>query len=254
MLTEIIFWTGVTLLALLLLRAIRGNWVRRFPVFFSYNLFVFMESLVLYVLYKEYPERYVSAYWTCEFVGVLLGTLVLFELYRVTLRAYPGTARMARNMLCLVFALACAKVMANLSYGPAWWPAKDVAEIERNLRAVQGFAILALILVIAGYAIPRDRQLKGILAGYTLLVANSIVQLSLLSHLGASFQRIVVYLQPITYDLVVCIWVVALWPRVAAGDGPTGKPEVSSDHETLVSRARRELQEIRHGLPGAAPR
>jgi hypothetical protein len=146
-------------------------------------------------------------------------------------------------------------VMANLSYGPAWWPAKDVAEIERNLRAVQGFAILALLVVIVGYAIPRDRQLKGILAGYTLFVANSIVQLSLLSHLGASFQRIVVYLQPFTYDLVLCIWVVALWRPGVAGEVPAAHREVpGGDHEALVSRARRELQGIRQGLPGAAHR
>jgi hypothetical protein len=252
MLTEIILWVGVFLLFLLLLKGIQGKWSRRFPIFFSYNLFVFLEAVSLSFLYHRASRWYAPAYWSCEFVAVALGSLVLFEIYRVVLRPYPGTARMARNLLSFVMALACAKVIVNQSHGAAWWPARDAVELERNLRIVQAFAVLALIIVIVIYAIPRDRQLKGILAGYGLFVANNIVQLSLLSHLGSSFQSLFVYIQPASYDVVLCIWTVALWsPETKlAPDDPISREE----HPALVSRTKQALRKFRQGLPGTVRR
>lgn len=255
MLTEIIWWVGACLQLLLLLRGIQGKWLKRFPFFYSYNLFVFLEGLLLFVLYHWIPRWYSPVYWNCEFVAVVLGSLVLFEIYRVTLRPYPGTARMARNLLFFVFAVACAKVVVNLSNGAAWWPAKDLAELERNLRTVQSFAILSLIIVIVLYAIPRNLHLKGVLAGYGLFVTNSIVQLSLLSYLGESFQRVVVYIQPFSYDIVLCIWVVTLWsPAKDQSVRPSMEHIPFADHPTLVSRTKRDLQHIQQRLSGAVRR
>jgi hypothetical protein len=251
MLTQIIWAVGVFLQFLLLLRGVQAKWQRRFPLFYSYNLFVFLEDVSLFALYQWFPRRYAPAYWICEFVAVVLGSLVLFEVYRVALRPYPGTARMARNLLGFVFALTSAKALVNHSYGAVWWPARDAAELERNLRTVQAFAVLALVIVILVYAIPRGRHLKGILAGYGLLVANSVVQLSLLSHLGSSFQSVLVYIQPFTYDIVLCIWTAALWSAEAErSDLPDDSREASGDHAMLVLRAKQALQSVRHGLPG----
>jgi hypothetical protein len=253
MLTEIILWAGVFLLFLLLLRGIQGKWSKRFPFFYAYNLFVFLEALSLSVLYHRASRWYPPAYWICEFVAVVLGSLVLFEIYRVALRPYPGTARMARNLLRFVFALACAKVIVNQSHGSAWWPARDAVELERNLRIVQAFAVLALIIVIVVYAIPRDRHLKGILAGYGLFVANNIVQLSLLSHLGSSFQSLFVYIQPLSYDVVLCIWTAALWSPEAKLL-PDDLIVLGEDHPALVSHTKEALRNIRQGLAGAVRR
>jgi hypothetical protein len=251
MLTPLIWFVGVFLQFLLLQRGIQAKWQRRFPLFYSYNLFVFLEDVSLFTLYKWLPLRYAQAYWICEFVGVVLGSLVVFEVYRVALRPYPGTARMARNLLGFVFALAFAKVLVNRSHGALWWPARDAAELERNLRTVQAFAVLALIIVILVYAIPRSRHLKGILAGYGLLLANSIVQLSLLSHLGSSFQSVLVYIQPFTYDIVLCIWTAALWSAEAERNAlPDDSRDACGDHSRLVLRTKQALQSVRPGLPG----
>ena len=250
MLTRLIWASGTLLQVLLLLRGVQTKWIRRFPLFYSYNLFVFLEGLVLAILYGWFPRRYAPVYWICEFVAVVLGSLVLFEVYRVALRPYPGTARMARNLLCFVFALAFAKVIAGQLYGGRSWSVSDVVEIERNLRTVQGIAILALIIVTVVYAIPRGRHLKGILLGYGLFLANSIVQLSLLSYLGGSFQRTIEYIQPFAYDIVLCIWTVALWRPEREAATSFG----DQDHPALVSRSRRDLDGIRVGLMGVSRR
>jgi len=251
MLAQVIWWSGNLLEFLLLWRGIQTKWVGRFPVFYSYQVFVLIESLALFALYFSASRLYGPVYWTCEFIGVALGPLVLFEIYRVALRRYPGTARMARNLLGFVVAIALAKALVGHSYGAVWWPAKTYAEAERNLRVVEIFAVLAIVVVMLIYAIPRGRHLKGILAGYGLFVAASVVNFSLLTHLGDSFQRVLSYIQPFSYDLALCIWTVALWVperQENLGAAQTG----SGGHRDLVSETKEDLEHVRLRLRGAA--
>jgi len=257
MLTQIIFWIGVFLVFLLLLRGIQAKWLSRFPLFYAYILSVFLETVPLFVVFERAPQYYARAYWVCQCIALVMGSLVVFEIYRRALQAYPGTARVARNLLLVVFSLALAKVLVNYSYGSPWWPAATYQELERNLRIVQAFAVLALIVAIVAYAIPRDRHLKGILAGYGLFVAASIVQLSLLSHLGSSLPNLLAYIQPFSFDVVLLIWTVTLWsPLKGPFDRPPSVPPDFPDanHPVLVERSQRALQEIRLGLPGGVRR
>jgi len=253
MLTQILWWSGNLLEALLLLRGIQTKWARRFPIFFSYHVFILLESLLLFGLYSWVPGLYRPVWWTCEFLAILLGSLILFEIYRVALKQYPGTARMARNLLGFVFAMALAKALVGHSYGSLWWPAKTYEEVERNLRVVQAFAILALVIVIIAYRIPRGRHLRGILTGYGLFVALIVMDLTLERYLGQAFPWLVTNTPAIAYNLALCIWTVALWvpekeEAIAAGS------VVVRDHPQLVSRTRDELEHVRLGLRGAAGR
>ena len=165
MLTQTLWWSGILLEVLLLLRGIQTQWARRFPIFYSYHVFILVESLLLFGLYSWVRRVYAPAWWTCECLGIVLGSLILFEIYRVALKQYPGTARMARNLLGFVFAMALAKALVGHSNGALWWPAKTYEEVERNVRVVQTFAILALVIVIIADRIPRGRHLRGMLTG-----------------------------------------------------------------------------------------
>jgi hypothetical protein len=120
---------------------------------------------------------------------------------------------------------------------------------------VQVFAILAIVVVMVAYAIPRGRHLKGILAGYGLFVAASVVQLTLWTHLGDSFQRFATYVLPFSYDVALSIWVVALWvPEKEANLAPVVLAVRHEDHSVLVTQAKEDLEQIRLGLRGAARR
>jgi len=253
--TQIIWWAGVGVEFALLLRGIRGKLPPRFPLFYSYIAFVLLQSILLYYyIYRRGPESnaYRDAYWICESICLILGSLVLFEIYRIALRPYPGTARIARNLLYFVFALAFAKVLVNQSYGSVWWPAATIEELERNLRVVQGFAILAIAVALIGYSIPCSRNLKGIMFGYGLFVANSIVQLSLLSHLGLWFHTVMLYTQPFSYFVVLCIWTATLWSPAPEPVSPRAVLNLAvDDHPSLVARAKQDLHGVDVGLPGA---
>jgi len=245
-------WAGVALEVVLIVRAFQGGLLRRFPLFYSYLTFVLLESFAAWYLYRRNPDLYASVYWYLQWVALFLGSLVIFEIYRVALKSYPGTARIARNLLFLVFALTFAKVLVNHSFGSVYWPAATTAELERNLRMVQGFAILAIAVVLLIYAIPRNRNLNGILVGYGLFVASAIVQLSLVSHLGAWFQKLFWYTQPFAYDLVLGVWTITLWsPAPEPVSSSAALNQAVDDHSSLVARTEQDLGRADLGFPGA---
>ncbi len=228
----------------MLLRALQGKIFTRYPIFYFYLSYVLLESLLRFYVYLSHPGFYSRFYWGTQFVSVAVGYAVIWEIYRQALRRYPGTARMAKGVLLTVFALVVSKVFVNSLTGPVWSPAKSTAELERNLRTVQGILLLAVVALLAYYAIPVGRNLKGMIVGYGFFIGTSLIHLTLRSHLGDAFQVWWQYLQPAAYALSLLIWCAALWsyqpnpqPQRAAG--------IEEDYELLAAETRRMLAQVR---------
>jgi hypothetical protein len=246
MLTLCIWWAGIILEIVLLFRGFQGRLLSRFPVFYSYILAVLLESIVTFGFFRWAPKHYAIAYWICLFLALLMGSLVVFEIYRITLRPYAGTSRMARNALLFVFALAVAKVLVYKSNGSLPWLAHAPAELERNLRVVQALGIFVILCILLLYAIPCSRNLKGILLGYALFVCSSVFQLSLLSHFGSAFKHIWVVLQPFSYLCFLVVWLYFLW---SPAPEPVHEPETSpEDYSRIASDTQQELAKLRLGF------
>ncbi|MGA8074936.1 MAG: hypothetical protein WB995_15790 [Candidatus Acidiferrales bacterium] len=229
---------------LLLARTIRTNLFAKFPVFYTYVLFVLLQSVVRFTVYHWYPQRYRDLYWLTEFVGVVVGCGVLFEIYRRGLAPYPGTARLARNVLALVFVFAAGKALAGAVRGGLWLPSRTTAELERNLRAAQAFAILGLVILLLAYSIPLGRNLRGILVGYGLFIATNLADLAMLASPGNEFQRLWSYSQQAFYLVVLCIWAVSLWTP-SPQPGLASRPEVAPSYEEAERKTRDRLKRIR---------
>jgi hypothetical protein len=250
MMTQVIWWAAICLEAALFFRGLRERLLFKYPVFYFYISFVFLEDLLRFCIYRWHPAIYPQTYWITDFIGLVIGSGVVFEIYHSGLSAYPGAARMARNLLLLVFTLAFAKVLVSMSYGSLWWPAETTAELERNLRIVQASALIALVALFLLYAIPFGRNLKGILSGYSLYIAVSLVQLTLVSHFGNSVQRLWSYVNSVSYLIALCLWTGALWSHEMS---PETKPNtrLEWDYEAVRALTRRRLQETRANLERA---
>src|SRR5579863_8113710 len=103
MLVLFISWLGMLLEAIVLVRGLKVGLVSRFPLFYSYLLVVLVQDLVRIIVYQWYLPLYPDVYWSTQFVSLVMGSLVVFEIYRVALREFPGTARMAKILLSGVF-------------------------------------------------------------------------------------------------------------------------------------------------------
>lgn len=241
MLTMAIWWLGILLEGLLLLRGLQNQLVRQFPIFYSYILFVFLEELLRFSVYRWGADQYFEVYWITQFLGLVIGSAVIFEIYRVGLRRFPGTARMTRYLLLLVFGTIFAKTLANPSVSLFQWLEQSSLQLERDLRIVQAVAILTLVSTFLWYAIPFGRNLKGILSGYGLFIGMSIVQLTLMSHGWSDARLYWSYTQSASYLLVLGMWISALW-SVQSATEPVEAMQLENDYQTLVASTRTQLQ------------
>lgn len=250
MLTQVIWLAVIGLEGVLLFRSLRTRMLARYPLFYSYIVFVFLNELIRFLAYHNLPGMYERIYWATQFPSLLIGCFIIFEVYRIGLRNFPGTARMARNLLFFVFAMVFAKAIVNVLNGVSLWSRDSNLLLERNLRIVQSCALIALIVVFIFYTIPLSRNLRGILLGYGIFLGCSIVQLTIMDRLGEKLLAIWYYLQPVSYLVVLSLWTFALW-------GHTEEPvahrviRLEDDYRALREATLRQFRKSRQALERA---
>jgi hypothetical protein len=252
MISQSIWWATLALEVLLLARAVQGKWVARYPVFFGYIFYVLTQSLLRHFVYALNHKLYSHVYWITEFLAVLVGSAVVFEIYSVGLAAFPGTARMARNLLALVFVLACTKAIVDAWNDPQWWPTATAMDIERYLRIFQVVSIGALVALFLVYSVPFGRNLKGILAGYSLFVSLAVVWLTIGPNAGTTLRDIWFNIQPASYFCALCVWTVSLWSYQPQPALPA-VVKLEDDYQKIAAATRRRLREARGYLGKATP-
>jgi hypothetical protein len=244
MVSSVLWVIGLALESTLLVRAVVGNFLKHYTLFYLYLLSVLLRSASLLAVYHWWPNFYLSVYWYSQFLNVLLGCALVWEVYKIALSRYPGAARMARNVLPFLFIFAITRVFVKAWNSPNWIPGRTALETERDLRIVQGVLLLSLVVLFLYYAIPLGRNLKGIVGGYSLFVLTSIVHLTLRDYLGDNFQHLWQYIQPFSYVSVLLVWCVTLW-SYAPNPKPETEPQLQEDYQSLVRATRRRLNSAR---------
>jgi hypothetical protein len=245
-----IWLAGFLLEIVLLTRAVRTKLLPLYPSFYLYISFVLIQSVLRLFIYNFCTDAtYSVVYWTTEFLGAGIGCLVVFEIYRAGLSSYPGTARMARRALAILFVLAVTKALVVATQNSEWRAATTTFDVVRSVRTVQALAIAALIVLFLIYAVPFGRNLKGILFGYGSFIGVAVIGFTFAHNGHDVFSRMWAVLNPVSYGLALTLWVVYLW-------APQAHPEATSlrmeeQYQQVAARTRRRLQQAR-GFLGKA--
>ena len=239
-----IWFLTLAIEGLLLVRAVTGGFVRKYILFYSYLGWVLTLSSVRLIIYIARPAYYRDFYWDTQPLSVLVGCGLVWEIYRQALRPYAGAARMARNLLLFFLLMALSKTLINAWDGSGLWRSETTAELERNMRTVQGMLLIALILVLAHYSIPLGRNVKGMILGYGLFISTSVINLTLRVFLGDSFQKPWQYLQPIFYLAALTVWALSLWSYQTI-PAPATEPRIEADYQFLAATTRKRLFQVR---------
>jgi hypothetical protein len=80
MLGQTIWWSCIALETLLLVRGFAGRLWARYPVFYAYISFVWLQSLLRFSIFHSRPQLYAPVYWITEWLGVLIGCGVVLNL------------------------------------------------------------------------------------------------------------------------------------------------------------------------------
>jgi hypothetical protein len=233
-------WSSIALELAIVIAGVRSRLTHRFPVFYGYMAFVLFGDLITIPAIGWSKAAYKAIYWSAEFTGLFLGVLVVFEICKVALAAYPGTARMARNALAFVVLVALAKGFATLSHFSNWEWKTSALEIERAMRTVQAAAILSLVLLFLVYSIPFGRNLRGLLLGYGLFVGGRVICLAFVSQAEHNFWY---YAYSASYTAASGLW---LWHLRAYQPCPEPgtSVELENDYQRIAAQTRRRLQDM----------
>lgn len=232
----------IALECVVLAQGVRERLVRRYPIFYGYILFVAVQSPVRLVVRRWYEHPFYSpVYWVTEFLGLVAGSLIVLEIYRLALAGYPGTARMARRVLLFLFALAAAKAVAAVSRDPQLLQDSTGLQMERALRTVQAIALVALVSVFAAYAIPFGKNLRGILLGYGLFVGERVVCLTFVAERGTDFWY---YAYSASYVVALGLWVSYLRSYQPVPEAAQDAP-LEQDYQMIAATTRRRIREAR---------
>src|SRR5579864_2022012 len=239
MLSTFIWASSPVLEALLLLRGWKCGLLRRYPIFYAYISFVLLQGLPRFVAYRKGEDAYNYTYWTTEYLGVAIGCVVVYEIYRIALQSYPGAARIARNFLMFVFAMAFAKGLASAPDFHQWLAEATALDVERIVRTVQGLAIIALVTLFLAYSIPFGKNLRGILLAYSLFIGWRIICLTFVSAQGRDFWF---YAYSAAYVVVLSLWLAHLWSYHPVPAAET-RGHLERDYHLVAAATRRRFRE-----------
>ena len=243
MLSHLIWWSSIALEFALLASGLRSQLFRRFPIFYGYISFVALQDVLRLLLESNdsNDKVYPIVYWITEFLALAIGSLVVFEIYKISLRAYPGAARMARNALVFVFLTAVAKGLADVVASGGWRGEPTAFQIERALRSVQAAAILSLVALFLVYSIPFGRNLRGILLGYGLFIGQRVICLTYMPTQGHHFWF---YAYSAVYPVSLVVWLAYLWSYQPIPD-PRAAVPLEQDYQNIAAATQRRLQAMR---------
>ncbi len=239
MFAQAIWIAGITLEALLILRIWRTRNAGVYPLFFSYVTFILAQEILSYVVSHLRPTFYPGFYWSTEFIAVFAGCAVVLEFAWIGLAQFPGAAKLARAALIATFLLTVGKVLLTAMQGTMGWSVSLIVQLERDMRFVQIAVILSLLLLFLRYQVPIGRNLRGIIFGYGLFLAISVVNLTYLERLGETAKSLASHIQASAYFFALCVWTAFLWFRVV--QPAADRAPMQTSYDEIFDRTREQL-------------
>jgi len=249
MLNLIMWWSGIVLESVILLRALQQRALRRYPFFYLYVASLLCADGFLYVLYRINPAVYHTWNWNAGFVNIILGCGILLEIYKHALPAYPGAERFARISGLVIFAVLFLSGIAYFIFVPSSPESRMTIarNLERNLLAVQAIFLSTLVGVIFYYGIAIGKNIWGMIVGYGLCIATMLMTLAVRSFAGPSFDAAWILIQPVSYWICLFVWMSALW-NYEPNPLPLTAADIARDYESFVSGTRARVGEMRSNL------
>jgi hypothetical protein len=233
----------------ILVRGFREKLLAGYAFFYSYVLSAFLGTGLLLVLWRVAPASYQRSYWILQFATLLIGCGIILEIFRHVLSPYRGAEKFAMAIGLFIFgAVFCFAIVYRLVV-PS--PGRALFELERNVRTVQAILLFGILAVVSYYRVPLGKNIKGTIAGYGLYIVTSLSALAVRAYAGPGFNNTWNVIQPLSFDVSLTIWLVALW-SFYPNPAPDPTIPLEEDYEVLARRTRRALASMRSHLTKTA--
>jgi len=243
-----IWGIGIVFQSLILIRGFRSAIVGKYYSFYAYIFSTLAGATLIYALGVVHPISYQKAYWALQFVTLIIGCGIILEIFRHALAPYPGAEKFSTMVVLVTFgAVFCFTILYRFLGFPS---GTALFALERNVRTFQAILLFCILAVTSYYGIPIGRNLKGMISGYGLYIATSLVTLAVSSYAGPGFNRAWYYTPPLSFDVSLLIWLTALW-SYHPNPAPDAAVHLEEDYEAMAARTKRALGAMRSRLAKA---
>ena len=175
--------------ALLLYRGARAKLLLRYPNFYIYILSLFLADATFFLAYvTKFPVADKWS-WYAGFMSLFLGVGIVLEIFRHGLSPYAGAEKFARVASYTFLAAVTVFAVVYPIIAPSNGAARAIfTRAQQYFLAVQALLLIVIIQVMAYYAIPAGRNLKGMILGYGQAVAVTLALLAVRNYVGPSFE------------------------------------------------------------------
>lgn len=192
----IIFWRGLH---------------RKFPIFFTYLLVQLANFAIVFPIYQvRNYQAFFYAYWTFAAINLVLGFLVIYEIFLDIFRPYHtlkdlGTVLFKwAGLVMLLVAGVVAAGTAPLLHSPL---TQAILTVERCVRVIQCGLVLFLIVFSRYLAISWRKVSCGIALGFGTFAFVELLVVALSSSRSVSYSASSLVLLG-TYTISILIWMV----------------------------------------------
>lgn len=239
MVTNLVWWSGIALEALILLRGALNGLFKRYPLFYAYLACVLVKEIVGLLTYQVSYGLYSLVYWPADLVTILASCLVIFEIFRSATRHKPGIRRLTQSVLLTVFVLTITYALTDFAHDHFMTFSRAVANLGRDFRDVEAGILLAMLWLLARYRLPLGRNSLGIMMGYSFYLALNVVNLAFVFK-DPNDSPLLRGIDPIAYVITLGLWCVALWSPYPEPVQPS-ETRIETDYEALAARTRQAL-------------
>lgn len=187
---------GLTLQGLLTFVLIAKRSWRRFPFFSAYVTLSFVIGVVGYMLQKS-RIAYFYTYWFGEALGIALGLLVVYEIFRHLFSVHAALLRLATiTFRIAIVILLSAGLIVYLTQPPSQTSSLGVAvqAVEQATRIIEVGLLMILFICSAAFGLHWKQAEFGIALGLGFFATLELLALTLrpmVGHPGAALLNVV---------------------------------------------------------------
>jgi hypothetical protein len=197
--------------AILVIRAVQGKYLFRFPIFYSYIVYMVVSGAIVTGLYLAGSAHYAVAWWFRYLLSLLVEFAVVVEISDHLFSPYPAIRQLGRVLvagICVMFFFLYV-LPSLLEVRPA---SVTILDLAKRTSVTKAAAIIILIAAARYYDLRLGKNIAGMLVGFSFYQAVNVANFALAEAYGRQFyaQTLSTVLR-LSHTLCLLVWTVSLW-------------------------------------------
>jgi hypothetical protein len=226
--------TGVIFESVLIWRAHKGRFISRFPLFYSYIIYVLCCSLAVYAVYWILPSEYASTYWFYFLICILAEFAVLLEISDHIFQPFPAIRHLGRALTILIsFTFAVVYILPAILQSHE----RSSTLLDFALRASVTKAVILAVLVFTAhhFGLKLGKNVAGVMLGFSTYLGVNVANFAAAQSFGqALYARILWVVAPLAYTLCLLVWTIALWELAPMPRTDSVRPAAGGNSQALT--------------------